>query len=106
MGGPALAAVAAAEDLAAVGGARHAGRLALIEGQGEHRMRRLQSHVDASPAVAAVGALQQHAGGALKAGSRRYPELARVTGNLADVAAINLPLGVHRFERHGPPVVA
>ncbi len=106
MGGPGLAAVAAAVDLAAIGGAGHVGRPTLVEGQREHRVRRLQPHIDAGPAVAAVGALQQHADIALEAGTRRDPELARIARDLADVAAIDLPLWVHRLERHGPPVVA
>src|SRR5438046_5211659 len=106
MSGPRLAAVSAAVDLAAVGGAGHMGRPPLVEGQREHRVRRLQPHIDAGPAVAAVGALQQHADIALKAGPSRYPELARAARDLADVAAIDLAFGVERLERHGPPMVA
>src|ERR1700724_4017996 len=103
MGAPGLAAVAAAVDLAAVGGAGHVGRPTLVEGQGKHRVRGLQPHIDAGPVVAAVGALQQHADIALKAASRRYPQLARITRDLADVAAIDLPLWVHRLARPGAP---
>jgi hypothetical protein len=64
-------------DLAAVGSAGHVGRPTLVEGQGKHRMRRLQPHVDTGPTVAAVGAPQQHADIALEAAARRYPELPR-----------------------------
>ena len=57
--GPGLAAVPAAVDLAAVGGAGHQPWAVLIEGEGEHRVRRLDTHVDTGPGVAAVAAGQQ-----------------------------------------------
>src|SRR5437868_14627141 len=106
MGGPGLAAVSAAVDLAAIGGAGHMGRPTLVEGERQHRVRRLQPHIDAGPAVAAVGALQQYADIALEAGSRRHPELARIARNFADITAIYLAFGVELVERHGPPVIA
>src|SRR5438270_11784718 len=106
MADPGLAAVSAAVDLAAVGGAGHMSRPPLVEGQREHRVRRLQPHIDAGPAVAAVGALQQYADIALEAGSRRHPELARIARNFADITAIYLAFGVERGERHGLRVIA
>src|SRR6266851_5462068 len=106
VGDPALTAVEARIDLAAVGGARHTLRLALVEGEREHRMRRLEPHLDPAPAVAAVAAVQQHADLALEAAARRHPQLARSARHRADVAAVDLPLGVERLQRHVPPVVA
>src|SRR5215469_4752821 len=103
---PSFASVAAAEYLAAIGGAGDAGRPALVEREREHRVLRPNTDIDARPAVAAVRALQQYADVALKTGARSNPELARAARNLADVAAINLPFGVERLERHGPPMVA
>src|SRR6266478_5992837 len=105
VGDPALAAVEAGIDLAAVGRARHALRLALVEGEGEHRMRRLEPHLDPAPAVATVAAVQQYSDLALEAAARRYPQLAWSARHRADVAAVYLPLGIERLQRHVPPMV-
>ena len=77
-----------------------------VEGQFEHRRSRLHAHIDAGPAIAAVPAVQQHAGIALKIGAGGNPDLARIAGYLADVAAIDLVLGVERFQRHVFPMIA
>src|SRR5262249_24949273 len=80
--------------------------MAFIKGQGEHGMRRSVAHIDARPAVATIVTAQQHANFALEAASCRYPQLARSTWHLADVAAIDLTLGIQRIQRDVPPVVA
>src|SRR5437870_7271953 len=53
LGGPALAGVVAGPDLPAIGGARHPARLALVEGQLEHRVRHRCADLAPSPAVPA-----------------------------------------------------
>src|SRR5262249_4548851 len=106
VGDPSLAAVEAGIDLAAVGGARHALRLALVEGEREHRVRRLGPHPDPAPTGSAVAAVQQYADLALEAAARRHPQLAGRARHRTNVTAVNLPLGIERLQRHVPPVVA
>src|SRR5262245_8785319 len=103
---PALAAVVAAEDLAAAGRAVHVPGLARVEGEREHRGARLHAHVDLCPAGAAVLAAEQHADLALEIRARGHPDRLRVAGSLADVAAIGLPVGVQGLEPRAGPVLA
>src|SRR5580658_9820155 len=95
--GPALTAVLAAVDLTAIGGAGHQPRPVLVEGEGEHGVRRLDAHVDLGPSVAAV---------ALEIAARRDKYFARIARDLANVAAVDLALFIHRFQRDVAPVVA
>src|SRR5580658_5345429 len=104
--GPALTAVLAAVDLTAIGGAGHQPRPVLVEGEGEHGVRRLDAHVDLGPSVAAVAAGQQDASVALEIAARRDKYFARITRDLANVAAVDLALFIHRFQRDVAPVVA
>src|SRR5712692_7889743 len=103
---PAFAEIGAGPDLTAVCGARHSRRLALVEGELEHRVRDVVADIDPVPAVAAVAAVQQGASVALETRPRRHPEMARIAGNLADIAAIDVTLRIERFQWHVPPVVA
>src|SRR5262249_2107140 len=64
--GPALAPVGAGEPLTAAARAVHPVRLARIEGDGEQRGLRLDAHVHAAPAGAAVGAAEEGADFALE----------------------------------------
>src|SRR5689334_15813697 len=80
--GPSLATVQTAIDLSTVGGARHAQGLPLVKCQLEHRVRRLHAHIDAAPAVAAIGAVEQHPQVALEVGARRHPQFTRITRHL------------------------
>ena len=91
---PTLTAVPAAVDFAAIGGAGHQRRPVFVEGQSEHRVRWLQTHIDVVPSVTAVAAIKQHAALALEIAAGRNKQLARIAGNLTNVAAIDLPFGV------------
>src|SRR5882672_3069275 len=104
--GPRFAGIAAGPDLAAIGCARHQARVVFVEHDLEHRVRHWATDVDLRPGFAAVAATQQDAEIADKTRPGCYPEMARIAWHLADVAAIDLPFGVERFERHMGPVVA
>src|SRR6266850_1378871 len=106
MCGPTLAAILAAEHLTAAGRAVHALGLPRVEGEREHRGPRLHAHVDFRPAHAAVLAAEQHADFALKVGARGHPDGLRIAGDLADVAAVGLPVGIQRLEPSAGPVFA
>src|ERR1051325_9811469 len=103
---PIFAAIPAGPHLAAIGGAGHQARPALVEHHLEHRVRRWRADIDLCPAVASVLAVQQHAEIALEATARSDADMPRIAGHLADVTAIDLPLGVERLQRHVPPMVA
>src|SRR5947207_5701764 len=93
---PRLAAVLAGPDLAAIGSARHPGRLTLVESDLEHRVRYRRADIDLGPTVTAVAAAQQYAKIAHEAGAGGEPKVARVAGNLADVAGIDLSFDIER----------
>src|SRR5262249_49790164 len=103
---PALAAVLAAEDLAAAGRAVHVPGPARVEGEREHRGLRLHAHVDLRPAGAAVLAAEQHADLALERRARGDPDGLRVAGSFANVAAVRLSVGVQGLEPRVGPVLA
>src|SRR6266481_3904093 len=103
---PALAAVLAGEDFTDGGRAVHALGLSRIEGDGEHRGLGLDAHVDLGPARAAVSAAEQRAHVALEIGARGQPDGLGIAGDLADVAAVRLPLDVQRLDPGARPVLA
>jgi hypothetical protein len=104
--GPALAGIVAGPDLAAVGRARHAARLTLVERHLEHRVRHRRADIDLRPAIAAVAAVQQDAEIADEPGPGRDPQMARIARHFADIAAIDVAFHVERLERHVSPMVA
>ena len=89
---PSLAPVVTAPDLAAIGGARHPVRLMFVKRNLEHRVRHRRAEIDLRPAVAAVAAAEQYAEIADEAGAGGEPEVPRIAGHLANVAAVDLPL--------------
>src|SRR5262249_58859611 len=84
---PVVAAILAPEHLASTGRAVHALGLALVERDREHRALRLDTHLDARPRRAAVGALEQHADLALEARAVRDPNRLGIAGGIAVAAA-------------------
>src|SRR5215472_16542785 len=103
---PAPAAVLAREDLAAIRRAVHSLSLPWVEREREHGGLRLDAHVHAGPAGAAVGALVQRAHVALEIRAGCHPHGARITGHLADVATIRLSFLIHGVEPGARPVLA
>src|SRR5262249_13007825 len=103
---PVVAAILAPERLASTGRAVHALGLALVERDREHRALRLDTHLDARPRRAAVGALEQHADLALEARACRDPDRLGIARRFADVAAIGLTFGIQRLEVRARPVPA
>src|ERR1700730_13405242 len=93
-------------DLAAIRGARHPVRLTLVERYLEHRVRSRRSNINLRPAVAALAAVQQYAKITDEAGARSNPQMTRIAGDLADVAAVDLSFDVKRLQRHVTPMVA
>src|SRR6266508_966570 len=104
--GPAPAAVLAGEHLTAAGRAVHAPGLPLVEGESEDRGLGLDTHLDAGPARAAVGAAEQHAKLALEIRPGRHPDGLRIARDLADVAAVGLSVGIQRLEPGARPLLA
>src|SRR5215470_18122029 len=103
---PALPRVLAGEYLAATGGAVHSSGLPWVEGDGEDGGLRLHAHLHARPGGATVLAAEQNAELALEARAGRHPDGPRIAGDLTDVAAVGLPLGVQRLEPSAGPVLA
>src|SRR5262245_703178 len=104
--GPALAAVGAGEHLPPGARAIHSLGLARIERHREHRRLRLEAHVHAAPARAAVRAAEERADFALEVRATGHPDGLRIAGDLSDVAAIRLPLRIQRLEPRARPVLA
>src|SRR5437762_3255671 len=104
--GPCLAAVLAGEHLAAARRAVHALGLSFVEGNGEHGGLRLEAHVHASPARAAVLAAEQDADVALEPRAGGQPDGLGIAWDLADVTTIRLTLRVQRLEPRARPVRA
>src|SRR5215470_11160592 len=103
---PALTGVLAGEHLAATGGTVHSPRLPRVEGDGEDGGLRLHAHLHPRPGGAAVLAPEQNAQLALEARAGRHPDGPRLAGNLADITAVGLSLGVQRLEPRTGPVLA
>src|SRR5437762_2587177 len=93
---PGLAGIETRVDLAAVGGARDAARLPVVEGQTEHRVRHLDAHLYPGPAVAGIAAVQHHPDLTLEATTCCHPYMTWVAGHLADVTAVDVSLWVKR----------
>src|SRR3984893_15532915 len=93
-------------DLATIGGARHPVRQTIVECDLEHRVRYRRSNINLRPAVAAIAAVQQHSNITDEAGARSNPQMTRITGDLADVAAVDLSFDIKRLQRHVTPMVA
>src|SRR5919198_25524 len=104
--GPAVAGVGAGEHLAAAGRRVHAPGLARLEGEREHRGPRLDAHVHAAPAGAAVLAAEERAEVALEIRAGGDPEGPRIAGDFMDVATVGLALGIQRLESRARPVLA
>src|SRR5262252_2380576 len=102
---PALPGVLAGEHLAATGGAVHSSRLPWVEGDGEDGGLWLDAHLHPRPSGSTVLAAEQNAELALEARACRHPDGPRIAGNLADIAAVGLPLGIQRLEPRAGPVL-
>src|SRR5438045_9782881 len=102
--GPALAAVRAGEHFTAARRGVHAPGLARVEGEREHGRPRLDAHVHKGPARAAVLAAEERAEVALEVRAAGHPDRPRLPGDLADVAAVRLALGIQRLEAMARPV--
>ena len=102
MGQPAFACIAAGKDLSTIGGAGHQVRASFVKSQLEHCVAGLVAHLDAVPAVSAIAAEEEHPGITLEVGTCRDPDFAWIARHFANVAAIDLPLGIKQFEWHMP----
>src|SRR5713101_5072654 len=104
--GPTLAAILTGEHLATAGRTVHAPGLPLVEGDAEDGGLWLDAHVHPRLAHATVLAAEQDADVALEIRTCGHADGLRITGDLADITAVGLSLGIQRFEPGAGPVLA